>query len=98
MTKLKRSAEYSAAKVVMHEAGEEHLREEIRQIVAKGKADKRQLNSNAACILERGDVLADLKRKRDEKDAQKQNRTRQTRKKTTTRIEDEISEPGPSIH
>jgi hypothetical protein len=80
----------------MHEAGEAHLREEIRQIVAKGKADKRQLNSNAACILERGDVLADLKRKRDEKDAQKQRHPRQTRKRTTVtaRTEAEICEPG----
>jgi hypothetical protein len=76
-TKFKRSAERNAASVVMHEAGEAHLREEIKQMVAKGKADKRQLNSNAACILERGDTLAEMKRHRDEKDAEKENRKRQ---------------------
>lgn len=74
LTKLKRSAELNAANVVMHEAGEAHLREEIRQITAKGKADRRHLNSDAACLIERGEVLAELKRKRDAKDLAAQER------------------------
>lgn len=69
LTKLKRSAEQSAANVVMHEAGEAYLRVEIRQITAKGQADRRHLNSNMACLLERGEVLSELKRKRYEKNA-----------------------------
>lgn len=69
LTKLKRSAEQNAANVVMHEAGEAYLREEIRQITAKGKADRRYLNSDTACLLECGQVWDELKRKRDEKDA-----------------------------
>lgn len=82
LTKLKSSAERNAAKVVMYEVGETHLREEVRQIAAKGKADRRQLNSEAACVLERGEVLAELKRKRDEKDAEQAQRRQ--RKRTTT--------------
>jgi len=58
-----------------------HLREEIRQITAKGKADRRHLNSDTACLLERGEVLAELKRKRDEKDAS--TRQRKQRKRPT---------------
>ena len=69
LTKLKRSAEQNAVNVVMHEAGETYFREEIRQITAKGKTDRRHLNSDTACLLESGEVLAELKRKRDEKDA-----------------------------
>ena len=70
LTKLKSSAERNLAQVIMHQAGEAHLREEVKQITAKGKADRRQLNSDAACVLERGEVLAELKRKRDMKDAE----------------------------
>jgi len=81
LTKLKRSAEPNAANVVMHEAGEAYLREEIPQITAKGKADRRHLNSDTACLLERGEVLAELKRKRDEKDAA--TRQRKQRKRVT---------------
>ena len=36
----------------------------------KSKGDRRHLNSNMACILERREVLADLKRRRDERDAE----------------------------
>lgn len=79
LTKLKMSAEQNAASVVMHEAGEAHLREEVRQITARGKADRRHLNSEAACILERGEVLAEMKRKRDEKDAEQAQRRQRRR-------------------
>jgi len=79
LTKLKRSAEQNAANVVMHEAGETYLREEIRQITAKGKADRRHLNSDTACLLERGEVLAELKRKRDEKDTATRQRKQRKR-------------------
>jgi len=53
----------------MHEAREAHLRDEVKQITIKGKAVRRQLNSKAACLFKRSGVLAELKRKRDEKDA-----------------------------
>jgi len=53
----------------MHEAREAHLRDEVKQITIKGKVVRRQLNSEAACLLKRSEVLAELKRKRDENDA-----------------------------
>ena len=90
LTKLKSSAERNAAKVVMPEVGEAHLREEVRQITTKGKADRRQLNSEVASDLERGEVLAELKRKRDGKDAEQAQRRR--RKRTTTATQ----QPGTS--
>ena len=62
LTKMKLSAEKNAAQVTMYEEGEGHLREQIRQITDKGKVDRRQLNSDSACVLEHGEVLADLKR------------------------------------
>ena len=66
LTKMKMGAERAAAQVAMHQAGENHLREEIKQIIGKGKIDNRRLNSEAACILEKGTTLAELKRARDE--------------------------------
>lgn len=64
-TKFKSSTEKSAATVKMHEAGEEHLRQEVLQLHAKGKVDKRYVNSEVACVLERGNKLVEAKRKRD---------------------------------
>lgn len=74
LTKFKMSAEQSAAQVVMHEQGEAYLRDQICQMNDKGKADRRHLKSSMACILECGEVLADLKRRRDEKDAEAEKR------------------------
>ena len=54
----------------MHEQGEAYLREQICQMNDKSKGDRWHLNSNMACILERREVLADLKRRRDERDAE----------------------------
>lgn len=73
------SAEHNAASVIMHKAGEAHLHEEVRQITAKGKADRPHLNSEAACILERGEVLAEMKHKRDEKDSEQAQRRQRRR-------------------
>jgi len=53
----------------MHEAREAHLRDEVKQITIKGKAVRRQPKSEAASLLKRSEVLAELKHKRDEKDA-----------------------------
>lgn len=93
-TKLKRSAERNAASVVMHEAGEEYLREEIKQIMSRGKADRRQLNSRAACVLERGDTLAEMKHLRDEKDAEKENRKRQKKSQPVLHIQPILEDRG----
>lgn len=77
LTKLKRGAEKTAARAVMHEAGEAHLREEIKQRVESSvRADTRRVNSDSACVLERGEVLAELKRKRDLADAKKASKKR----------------------
>lgn len=65
---LKKAVEENGAESVMHKAGEDHLRKQA--LVQKGKADTRHVNSHSACILERGSVLAELKRKRDEKEAE----------------------------
>lgn len=67
-TKLKMSAEKPAATAALCDAGEQYLREEILQREQKGKADTRHVNSDTACILERGSVLNELKRRRDEKE------------------------------
>lgn len=77
-TTWKSGLEKSVARVTMHEAGEEHLRKEIKQIVEKGKSDTRRLklNSNQACVFERGDALHELKRKRDEADSKKRGKKR----------------------
>lgn len=77
----------------MHQAGEAHLREEVKQITAKGKADRRQLNSDAACVLERGEVLAELKCKRDVKDAEQAQRRQ--RKRTTASSQQPVTSLAP---
>ncbi|RPA90326.1 DDE-domain-containing protein, partial [Choiromyces venosus 120613-1] len=74
LTKLKMSAEHNAASVIIYEAGEAHLREEVQQITVKGKADQGHLNSEAACILKCGEVLVKMKRKWDEKDTEQAQR------------------------
>ena len=61
LTKMKLTAEKNAAQVMIHQEGDGHLREYIRQIPDKGKADHPQLNSDSACVLKHGEVLADLK-------------------------------------
>lgn len=71
-TKLKMAAEQNAARVVMHEAGEKHLREEIKKRDQKGKVDTRHLNTKSSCVLERETVLYDMKKKRDEKEMEEQ--------------------------
>jgi len=76
----------------MYEAGKTHLGEEVKQITAKGKADIRQLNSEAACVLERGEVLAELNCKQDEKDAE-QGQRRQ-RKCTTASPQWPVTSPA----
>lgn len=70
-TGFKMSAEKCAAKAALHEAGEEYLREQIKQHIEKAKPDKRRLNTNEACVIENVDVLVQLKRKRNELDTQK---------------------------
>jgi hypothetical protein len=67
------SAENGAAKALMHEVGEAHLHDQIKQLVEKSNPDTRRLNINsqATCIIEKGDVLVELKHKRDEKDRAK---------------------------
>lgn len=78
------AAERNAARVVMHEAGEQHLREEIKRRDQKGKVDTGYINSNAACLLERETVLYKMKKKRDEKEIEEQERKgrREQEKKT----------------
>lgn len=73
-TKLKMAAEQNAARVVMHEAGEKHLREEIKKRDQKGKVDTRHINTKSACVVERETVLYDMKKKRDEKEIEEQER------------------------
>lgn len=68
-TKLKMGAEKFAARAVMHEAGEDHLRKEIKRLIEKSKPDTHRINTTAACVLEKGEVLVELKRKRDEAEA-----------------------------
>lgn len=51
-------AEKFAARAVMHEAGEEHLRKKIKRLVEKSKPDMRRINTTAACVLEKGGVDA----------------------------------------
>ena len=70
------SAETNAALVTKHVEEEEHSREQIRQIANKGKVDSRQLNSDSACVLDHGGVLADLKRRHDQKDTEKAEKQR----------------------
>lgn len=48
---------------------EKHLQEQAMQQEKKGQADTCHVNSHSACILKRGTVLAELKRKQDEKEA-----------------------------
>lgn len=57
------TAEKNAAGSVMLEAGESHLREEIRLRAYNSRADTRGINSDTACVLQKGTVLAELKRK-----------------------------------
>lgn len=68
-TKLKMSVEKSTVKSVMHEAGEVHLREEIRLRASQSRADTRCINYDTGCVVEKRTVLAELKRKRDEAEA-----------------------------
>lgn len=86
-SKLKMSAEKSAARAVMSQAGERHLQQEILQREQKGKADTRHVNSETACVLERGSVLTEIKRKRDERDTverlKKQKKQVEKQKKAT---------------
>lgn len=69
----------------MHEAGEEHLRNEIKHLVERSKPDTRRitLNANAACVLEKGEVLVELKRKRDEADAKKAKKAKKSPLRST---------------
>ncbi|KAL0632600.1 hypothetical protein Q9L58_008531, partial [Maublancomyces gigas] len=73
-TKLKMAAQQNAARVVMHEAGEKHLQEEIKKRDQKGKVDTTHINTKSACVLERETVLYDMKKKRDEKEIEEQER------------------------
>lgn len=61
LIKLKSSAERNLARAVMHKAGKALLCEQVRQITSERKANRRQLNSEAACILQHGEVLAEWK-------------------------------------
>lgn len=54
------SAEKSAAKSVMHEAGEAYLREEIRLLASQSRADTHHINSDNTFVLEKGEVLMGL--------------------------------------
>lgn len=77
ITKFKNAAERNSAQVVMHEAGEAHLREVIKQknkgcATGSGKRDTRHLNTGAACVIERDTVLLALKKKRDEQEKEEQ--------------------------
>ncbi|KAL0630890.1 hypothetical protein Q9L58_010254, partial [Maublancomyces gigas] len=58
-------AEKFAARAVMHEAGEDHLRKETKRIMEKREPDTNRINTTAACVLEKGEVLMELKHKRD---------------------------------
>ena len=87
------SAKKNAALVTIHEDGENYLQEQIRQITDKGKVDRWQLKSDSAYILEQGEVLADLKRRHDQKDAEKAEK----RRKKTSMTQSRHSNALPSI-
>lgn len=77
-TKLKMGAEKFAATAVMYEAGEDHLRKEIKRIMEKSKPDTRRINTTAACVLEKGEVLMELKCRRDEAEAKIAKKTKKS--------------------
>lgn len=66
------TTEQNAARLVMYEVVEQHLREEIKKTDQKGKVDTRHINTNSACVLERETVLYKMKKKRDEKEIEEQ--------------------------
>lgn len=87
------AAEQDAARVVMHEAGERHLREEIKKKDQKSKVDTCHINSQSACVLERETVLYDMKKKRDEQEIEEQARKeRREEEKEIRAIEKERKE------
>jgi hypothetical protein len=69
ISKFKNAAERNSAQMIMHQEGETYLRDLIMHKEKEGKkVDTRHLNSNAACIIERDTVLAELRQKRDQQE------------------------------
>lgn len=79
----------------MHEAGEKHLRNEIKHLIEKTTPDTHHItvNSNAACVLKKAKVLEELKHKRDKADTKKAKQVKWVKKsKNVTPVI-----PGPTL-
>lgn len=62
-------AEKFVARAVKHEARQDRFCEEIKRLIQKSKPDTRRINTDAPFVLEKGEVLVELKRKGDEAEA-----------------------------